>query len=186
VLLKLSPLLLLVAACPGPESRARCEDQRVVGDASAPIELQLVSMMGPLMDGDAIGLSVPPQGGFVIYAGARARNLRACNVTMRAHLIDPGSGNALTNLDQRSADLLLETSGYWGPATKNLEFDLPNIPACPDALGVGIADREAILEVTVTDSAGKTARGSVRVVPRCNRLPRCSCVCGPNYQPGSC
>lgn len=199
MLLKVSPLLILLAACPqadagpvpdaGPEpdaGTAGCPIQHVVGDASAPIDLQLLSLLGPLRDGDSIALSIPPQGGFVIYAGARARNLRACGVVMSAHLIDPQTGLALTNLDGRPSDLLQETSGYWGPATADLEFDLPNIPACPDALGVGIADREASLEVTVTDAAGKTAKASVRVVPRCNGQPGCACICGPNYHPGGC
>jgi hypothetical protein len=140
-----------------------------------------------LHDGDPVPLTVPGQGGYVLYVGARARNLQACGATERALLFDPDTGQALTNLDQRALDFTEEADGYFQPAAAALQFDLPNVPACPDALGKGVAGRTARLEVTVTDAQGNSGKASVLVVPTCpSGDARCACICGPNYKPGGC
>jgi hypothetical protein len=171
---------------------ANCPEQHLLGDAGAPIELQLVALvpgvgLTVLADGAQVPLSQPPQGGRVIYAGARARNLNACGVVMSAHLLDPDGGVAISGLDQRPADLDLEAGGFYGPSEDALIFELPNIPACPDFLGRGVAAMDAILEVTVTDTEGKTAKAALRVVPTCDTADlECPCMCGPDFKPGGC
>ena len=185
----LVPLIgLLAAACPGTPEAPRCNT--VAGSLSQPVALQLIGVAEngspiELHDGDALPLLVPPQGGSVLYAGARATNLRICGVTMSAHLVDPNGGGALSNLDARSSDLTEEHGNFHGSPTFHLTSDLPNIPACPDALGKGLDGKDAILEVTVKDYEGHTGKASVHVVPTCpasNKL--CTCVCGPNYHGG--
>ena len=142
-----------------------------------------------LADGDALGLAVPGQGGYVLYAGVRARNLQACGVTMSAQLVDGTTGQSLTGLDQRQSDLTTPSGDYFLPANDELLFALPNIPACPDPLGKGVQGKSIVLQVTVTDRTRfKAATVRVNVVPTCPQSlqANCQCVCGPNYQAGSC
>ena len=178
-----------LTACP-PDVPQAPHCNTVVGYLDQPVALQPIAIgfdggVQELKDGDAIPLEAPPQGGSVLYAGARGTNLRSCGVTMSAHLVDPDGGRALTNLDARSSDLTEQHGDYFGSPSFHLTSDLPNIPACPDALGKGIDGKEAILEVTVKDYEGRTGKVSVRVVPSCHAGDRlCACICGANYHGG--
>jgi len=177
VLLKLAPLLAIFS-CPGPVPRPPCG---IVGNIAAPVALLPIAADGngnlhALHDGDTVLLQRPSQGGFVIYAGVAATNLNRCLLST-AELIDPATGNPLTNLDQRNADLAIEQAGYFWPPDV---FQTPNIPACPDALHVGVVDRSAILRVDVADIDGRTGRAEVRVTPVCGDDKSCACICGPN------
>jgi len=134
--------------------------------------------LSPLHDGDAVLLMKPPQGGYVIYAGAAARNLPSCGATVTAYLIDSASGTPLTNLDQRRADFTLQSGGFWFPA--QIYSQTPNIPACPDALHVGVAGRSATLHVEVADAQSRKGSVDARVVVSCAGDARCVCVCGPD------
>jgi hypothetical protein len=159
----------------------------VDGDLTQPLQLETVAVdasgaLLPVRDGDSILLQKPPQGGYVIYAGAAARNLMSCHATVTAYLIDAASGSALTNLDQRTADFTLPGGGFFFPAQTYSQT--PNIPACPDALHVGVAGRSATLHVQVTDWQSRTATIETRVVVSCGGDARCTCLCGPN--PSSC
>ena len=182
----------LLCACPGQPAPARPCTQHLWGDGAQPMQLQLVGV-GPnggpveLRDGDPLALLVPPQGGSVLYAGARAANLMACNVNMSAFLREADGGSALTNLDARSSNLEEQHGSFLGPRSDHLTSDLPNIPACPDALGKGVAGKNAILDLTLTDAAGKVGKAQLRVVPTCPPGDaRCACLCGPNYRSGGC
>ncbi|MGZ6142393.1 MAG: hypothetical protein ACXWLM_03590 [Myxococcales bacterium] len=178
-------LLLALAGCPGPQRPPSCTVQ---GDAAQPVELLPIAADGSgnlhaLHDGDTVLLQKPSQGGFVVYAGAAARNLDPCLVQLTAELIDPSTGNPLTGLDQRQADLVSQSGGYWWPASEL--GDLANIPSCPDALHVGVVGRPAILRVDVLDATGRGARVETRVTPVCPAGDAtCACVCGPD--PGGC
>ena len=180
MLLKLAPLALFLA-CAGPPPPAQCGFQ---GDSSRAIELIAFAADGSgalheVQAGDSVLLQKPPQGGFVVYAGAAARNLDVCGVQYTAELIDPASGTPLTNLDQRQADLSAPSAGYYWPSA-GLSH-VANIPACPDALQVGVAGRAAILRVDVLDTSGRRARVEVSVTPVCpSDDPSCACICGPN------
>lgn len=174
-------LLLLLAACPGPQKPLSCTLQ---GDAAQPVQLATISAdtngnLHALHDGDTLLLQKPPQGGYVLYAGAAARNVDPCLVQQSAELIDPASGNPLTSLDQRQANLVNAVDGYLWPDGQLSH--IPNIPACPDALHVGVVGREAILRVDVQDALGRGARIETRVTPVCAAGDTyCACVCGPN------
>ncbi len=185
MLLRCAPLALLLA-CPGPSTPpAQCGFE---GDAAKSIELIAFAAdaSGALHEvhaGDSVLLQRPSQGGFVVYAGAAARNLEICGVQYTAELIDPSSGSPLTGLDQRRADLTVANGGYYWPGA-GLSH-VANIPSCPDALHVGVAGKSAVLRVDVLDSAGRSARIEVNVTPVCpSGDASCPCVCGPN--PGGC
>ena len=197
MLLKRRPLLALAAllcGCTGPNfPRARQDAgpcvQSVVGNASAAIELEPFAIVGGqpkvLHAGDPIPLLVPGQGGYIVYAGARARNLLACDAFITAQLLDPDTGQAATGLSGRSVSFVDSPDGYYQARGDDLESESPNIPACPDQLGLGVAGRTLVLQISVQDSAGKIGKVSIKVVPQCPPGdPHCACVCGPNFHGG--
>jgi hypothetical protein len=161
---------------------------RPAGDLSQPLQLLPISLdaqgaLHALHDGDPVLLQKPPQGGYVIYAGAAARNLEACAAVVTAQLIDVSSGTPITGLDQRNADFTDASAGFFWPS--NAFAQTPNIPSCPDALHQGVVGRKAILRADVTDANQRTARVEVRVTPACPAGDsHCPCICGPN--PGGC
>jgi hypothetical protein len=130
--------------------------------------------------GDPVPLVAPPQGGEVTYVAARVRNVGSCGVKIAARLSDPISGNEI-GFDARQADLMVGRDG-WGrpPATGNAYF--ANVPLCPDYMTFDVQGRAALLSVTVTDHAGRTATASQMVVPTCTQsdpMARslCQCIC---------
>jgi len=177
VLLRHAALIALAACGANPPDPCAAP----VGDPSQPIELQAVAVDASgsilaLHDGDTLLLQKPPQGGYVIYAGAAARNLMPCGATVTAYLLDRSTGAALTNLDQRRADFTVAAGGFWQSAQPYAQT--PNIPACPDALDVGVAGRPATLHVTVSDAQARSASVDVDVTASCGGDPACACVCG--------
>jgi hypothetical protein len=178
--------LLLLCACPGPTPPPpeKCVPPRLVGDLSQPLQLLPISLdaagtLHALQDGDTVLLQKPPQGGYVIYAGAAARNLEACAAVITAQLVDVASGAPITGLDQRNVNFTVASAGYFWPS--NGFTQTPNIPSCPDALHQGVVGRSAILRADVTDASQRTARVEVRVKPVCAADDsRCPCICGPN------
>ncbi|MCA1829223.1 MAG: hypothetical protein ABR567_03810 [Myxococcales bacterium] len=177
MLLRTAVLLALFSCPPGPAPHPPCG---FVGDATRAVALLPIAagadgLLRALHDGDEVQLQKPPQGGFVIYAGVAATNLNRC-LQSTAELIDVASGQPLTGIDQRNADLVDEHVGYFWPPDI---FQTPNIPACPDALHVGVVNRSAILRVDVTDTDGRTGRAEVHVTPVCSDAS-CTCICGPN------
>jgi hypothetical protein len=172
-------LLLALFSCPqDPATHPPCG---IVGDATKPIALLPVAAdasgtLHALHDGDDVLLQKPSQGGFVIYAGVAATNVNRC-LRSTAQLIDRAGGQPLTGIDQRNTDLLGEQAGYFWPQSI---FQTPNIPACPDALHVGVVGRAAILRVDVLDTDGRTGRVEVLVTPVCSGDASCTCVCGPD------
>jgi hypothetical protein len=181
-------LLALLCGCPGPQPAPQCAPQRAQGDLSQsvaliPIALDPGGTLRALHDGDSIVLQRPPQGGYVLYAGAAARNVEACGATLTAQLIDPASGAPMTGLDQRRTDFVVAQDGYFWPA--NGFTQTGNIPACPDLIGGGVLGRDAILRVDVTDANARGARAEVRVKAVCpGGDSGCACLCGP--APGKC
>lgn len=180
MLLRRLPALLCAAACGQARPPPTCE---FAGDAAQPVQLEAFALDASgapavLREGDAVLLQRPPQGGYVIYAGVAARNLEPCGVTVTAYLIDRATGNALTNLDQRRADLTSQSNGYGFPAQSYTQT--PNIPACPDALHAGVVGRAAILHAELTDARSRGATIEVGVIASCASDARCACLCGPN------
>ena len=176
-------LAIVATACPSPGPN-HCTNP-YDGDESAPMQAELVGLTPdadaeamPLTDGGPLYIYGAPQGGYVIYAGAYLKNFSVCDVTLAAELIAPDGGGALTNSDSRQA-LFGGTglAGYSGPS--DLYSDLPNIPACPDALGGNIAGTPAILRVVATDDLGKSATFEMNVLPSCPPNDgACLCECG--------
>jgi hypothetical protein len=178
VLLRALPLLCL-AACHGGAAPAGTCPSFIAGDLAQPVSLQpFNSLSGAVInDGDTVPLTRPQQGGYVIFVGARVRNLRACGLTASAELIDRTTGTAATDLDRRQGDFTEAVAGYFQSPVGDGE---PNIPACPNNLGETIAGKEATLHITVTDAEGRSGVVERRVTPTCSAGDStCASLCGP-------
>jgi hypothetical protein len=181
VLLRFLALCSLIACSPGNDGPRNCS-QHALGDASQPMQLAglTIDINGnaiALPNGGTLLLQRPPQGGYVVYAGVAATNLEACQVSVTAELLDPASGNPLSNLDGRMADLTVANGALYSPS--NGYSMIPNIAACPDALGTFIAGKSATLRVDATDAAGKTGRLEMPVTVQCIQGDSaCACTCG--------
>jgi hypothetical protein len=142
--------------------------------------------------GEVVPLRQPVQGGFVLYAGALFRNLDPCQVTLRAQLREASTGNVISNLDVRQADLEPAPApheGWWRPRMLDSLSTVPNIPVCPDALGFGADGQPAVIELIAIDRENRTVKLEHPVTPTCptNELvAECRCTCGPHYFPGKC
>ena len=188
MLLKCAPLLLLLG-CPTPEGVP--DGGCFVGEADGAVELLPIAVdeqggMFAIADGGSLVLQRPPQGGYVLFAGAAARNLDGCGVSMSAQLLDPATGQSASNLDRRPASLTQAREGYFWPQPANARSQVNNIPVCPDALhSGGITGHTVILRVDAQDVTGRTGHVELPVVPVCRPGDaNCACICGPN--PGGC
>ncbi len=184
--------VLLLAGCPTPQCT-----QPFFGDPQQPMEVAPVldivvaqsAMLVEVQDGDHPHLLPPPQGGFGLFAGVRARHFEPCDAYLRGRIRDPATQMIIQEND-RTVDFSPSSDRAWmEPAAIASFANVSNIVACPDNLGVGIAGRTFRLELTLTDRAGRSATAVRTVVPECAAgacHDECACTCGPNYRPGLC
>ena len=177
-----------------PSSPARCA-AGFVGDRTLPPEARLLMTDGvsreqwEVAPNDPIPLEPPPQGGYVAYVGAAARNLDACGVDLRGTLRDPESGVQL-GFDARTSNLIPDGRG-WAVSDPSDNSNLSNVNVCPDYAARDQQGRPLILEMEVVDRSHRSARVSVPVVPTCGfdnpLLQRdCLCACSADYFLGKC
>ncbi len=143
-------------------------------------------------DGGNVVLAFPPQGGRVIFVGARATNIDACGVQMTGILRDPNSQEV--RIDERTVNLV-STGDGWGTSTlPNVPADAQlanysNIPVCPNGwASTALFDAPFELVLTLQDQRGKMVSASVMVTPRCpddSIEPSCRCICALDYVLGS-
>ncbi len=133
----------------------------------------------------------PPQGGKVIFAGIRATNLDGCGLKLDVALRDPESRGILGG-EIRTVNLtpMADRPG-WGQSSGegNLaEFgfgDFANMAVCPNFTGRDVQRLDGLLDIHVTDKAGRKGSLAVHVVPRCAQkteaaLAECECTCEAN------
>ncbi len=139
--------------------------------------------------GQTFDVQAPPQGGYVLYVGVRARNLDPCGVMLRGQLLDATSGAAASDLDGRKADLHPTGDGWWAPDVSD-PFDVPNVPTCPDYTGGTALGRPLLARVQLTDRAGRTATATSPSLqldcPRDACYADCRCRCAADYDAQSC
>jgi hypothetical protein len=181
-------LLSSLAACPAPERF--CSGP--VGDSSAPIALDVVLRSGDgvatvATDGAPAPLLTPPQGGMVILAGVRAKNLDTCAVNLIAAVRDVCSNRV--QLEGRPVNLTLADDGWAYPSAPAELDNFANIGVCPNNSGARrIYGEPYRIEVTVTDKNGKQGSAAVLVVPFCAEpahAHECECMCAADYVLGS-
>ena len=147
----------------------------------------------PIGDGDRIPLSFPPQGGFVLFVGARMRGLTDSSVELRTRVLDPATAELVTG-DARDIDLVPdpETPGAVIPDLRSYT-NVDNITACPLAWSADIRDRPYVLEAEVTEySTHRVGRSRRTITPTCgagndvNHAALCRCLCETGFAPGKC
>ncbi len=157
-----------------------------IGDLSAPAEMEIVHLdeHGTVIETQpmqAVPLIAPPQGGWIVLLGVRARNID-CRPALITALIDACDNQPL-NVDRRPTQLNVGSDG-WGVSSLT---SFGNLPVCPqltaarDLYGVPYT-----VTVAIEDASGQSATSSLTVVPTClDGNPRCSCECNHDYVVGA-
>jgi hypothetical protein len=161
-----------------------------LGDPAGAPEMELVAL-GPdgkvetIADGASVPLMFPPQGGRVVFAGVRVRNVNACQARLAGALRDLST--QAVRIDNRTVNLTPE-SGGWGGSVGTDISTFANIAACPNQwASQDIYDHEFELVVTLTDKDKRKVTRTVRVTPRCSepgREAECLCMCRLGYKLG--
>jgi hypothetical protein len=144
-----------------------------------------------LAAGAAIDLIYPPQGGFVVFVGARVRNLTDGVVELRGRLLD--ATGALTAEDARTVAMRRDASDpfLWLPDLTSYT-NVSNIPVCPSQSATDRFNVPFTLEVAVSEpSTGRSASGTVAVTTACRQLDPtqlalCRCECAGGFFLGKC
>lgn len=162
-----------------------------VGDPALPVELEVRVLDGdgralPGADGMRVPLLQPPQGGKVIYAGARARNLALCGAQILASLRDGDEAGArIVGLEGRPLRLVDGGDGWAYAAEPMQASSYANLPLCPNHVSTrDIPENPYRLTVTLEDSEGREGSASLAVVPYCaepEHAVECACTCAEDY-----
>jgi hypothetical protein len=175
---------LLVAAlgCGGGPEDPRCP----IGDVSAAPELQIVHLDAQnavinTQPMQLVPLVAPPQGGWIVLLGARARNID-CRLTLTTALVDACNGQII-QIDRRPT-MLVEGSDGWG---LSLESTFGNLPVCPQLTATrDLHNVPYVMRVVVEDDDGRTAMTELTLSPVCpTNMPLCTCQCARDYVVGS-
>lgn len=145
-------------------------------------------------EGEAIPLSLPPQGGHVLWVGAYIRNVHSETIELGARLRDPDT-NALVAEEKRTVVVrpVPGQPGLFQPDIRTVS-QVAHIPVCPVYDPKPIVDTPYILEVSVRElyvEPQRTAKGTRTVTPTCSQSPEaqqpiCRCECEANYTLGKC
>lgn len=167
-----------------------------IGDKDAPIELQVVTLdptytAQPFEAGGDASILFPPQGGRVIFAGVRARNLDPCAVRLSGAVRDPASSQV--RLDTRTVNLDPASDGF-GESDPGDISTFSNVPVCPNSWATtDIFDQTFTLVINVRDRNDKEQMIELDVVPRCDETgteggqdlqKECLCICKQGYVTG--
>lgn len=155
------------------------------GDPTQPIEIQAFAGDGgglrlSVDAGSKIPLIVPPQGGRVLFLGAKVRNLSSCGVQVKGVLRD---AMGKTQVDKRTTNLLSTGDGW--AETDSMDFaSLANVNACPNGWSEGNAFGPMQIEIEVVDAMGRKATVVRDVVLECPDdagKSFCECQCKAGY-----
>jgi hypothetical protein len=158
-----------------------------IGDLTVPAELEIVHLDGsntvmPTQAMAQVPLLPPPQGGWIVLLGARARNLDGCNATLTTALVD-ACDQQIIKVDKRPTVLEPGADG-WGTSTVTT---FGNLPVCPQLTAKrDLHDVPYNVTVVVEDTGGHKASATLAVVPVCPAGDAlCICQCDRDYVIGS-
>jgi hypothetical protein len=187
-------LALQTTACSSSSGPGEPCPAGFLGSASHPPALEILALrpddsVAPVTDGGAVSLMLPPQGGRVLFVGARATNLDGCGLQLTGALRDETSRQV--RVDMRTVNLIATGDG-WGATGVGIVSDavsnFSNIAACPNQWSkTDVFGHTYGLEVTLVDRGGRTVSASVPVVPYCGEpasAAECMCICAAGYTLG--
>lgn len=178
-------LAAALAAC--TDDSAPCPD--FVGDSNAGVELELSTLnpsgtAAPLADGARVRLVLPPQGGRVVFAGVRAKNICAGAVQVTASLRDDCTGRII-GLEGRPIVLARDADGWAAAPAPSELSSYANIAVCPNHVAArDLYDTPYRLELTLKDRLGRSATKNLSVTPGCDtasEAEECRCLCQRDY-----
>ena len=158
-----------------------------VGDPNAPMEMDIIALgingkIATLDEGSDITLMYPPQGGRVVFAGVRARNVNPCAVRIAGALRNPISKQL--SLDNRIVNLQVTADGYAQSDPGDIST-FTNISSCPNQWSDhDLMDVSYELTVTLADHSEQKVTKVLQVTPRCNepgQVGGCRCQCAADY-----
>lgn len=158
-----------------------------VGDPNSPMEMDIIALgingkIAVLEEGSDITLMFPPQGGRVVFAGVRARNVNPCGVRIAGALRDPLSKQV--SIDNRIVNLKVVAEGYAQSDPGDIS-SFANVSSCPNQWsGQDLMDVSYELTVSLTDNGDKKVTKVLPVTPRCDepgQVGGCRCQCDANY-----
>jgi hypothetical protein len=170
----------------GPDVKIGCT-LPFIGDSTKETELELIALKAdytsaPVAEGDSVALLFPPQGGRVIFAGVRARNIDPCSVQLTGSLRDLDTKQIRS--DTRTINLHASNDG-WGQSSDGDIASFANVPMCPNSWSKpNIYGTKYELEVTLTDRAKHKVTKTVGVIPACaepENAAECACICKGGY-----
>jgi hypothetical protein len=180
-----------VVACPSPETNSppSCKAAFIGTKGAAPqIQLVYADSNGdsqPVMEGGAVPMLLPLQGGRVIYAGARVLNMDPCAAFLSASIRDPSNNEV--RLDARTINFTLASDG-WGEVAAGDLSSFGNIPACPNEWSAAsLYEGTYLLDVSVKDREDVTVEAKMHVQPGCaepSEAAECRCICKAGYKLG--
>ncbi|HEY7954040.1 MAG TPA: hypothetical protein VII38_02070 [Polyangia bacterium] len=182
--------LLLLAGCP---QKPDCPIGFIGDPQKAPEAVVLWTdgvsgQFHELTDGQALPLEPPPQGGYVMYVGAKVRNVEGCGLQFSATMYDQMTG-AQVGFDARSTDLTVGADGWGYPQSNN--SNVSNVNGCPQVSTKDVQGVTYNLRMIVTDKRGRSVTIDHPIVPTCaasdpDEQQHCLCTCSKNYYPGKC
>jgi hypothetical protein len=188
-------LLLLATATCGPDDPPVTPPDPptcttgFIGEQGKDPELEL-TILGvddtstPVNAGDPVPIIKPPQGGRVIFVGARARNIDACGVKLTGSLRYDAMA---VRIDSRTVNLKPTDDG-WVTSVDSDISTFANVPVCHNQwTPVDIFGNEFDLSLTIVDKTGRTVKQTVSITPTCaepENLAECECICKGGYMLG--
>lgn len=170
----------------GADARTGCQ-LPFIGDPTKELEIEIIALRAdytsaPVAEGDSVALLFPPQGGRVIFAGVRARNVDPCNAQLTGALRDLDTKQI--RADARTVTLEATDDG-WGRSADSDIASFSNVPMCPNSWSKpNIYGTKYELELTLTDRTKREVTKKVNVIPACaepENAAECACICKGGY-----
>ena len=148
----------------------------------APVYMAPDESVQPLVDGEAVPLVFPPQGGRVLFIGVRATNLSPCGVKLTGVARDLATEQI--RFDARPLNLVPGPDGKGGSIAGDLS-SFSNVPICPNQWASTDAfDQTFGLELQVQDQDGKKGEVKLQAKLTCAEPANeegCKCICKQGY-----
>jgi hypothetical protein len=158
-----------------------------IGDATKDLEIEIIALKAdytsvPVAPGDGVALLFPPQGGRVVFAGVRARNVDPCGAELTGSMRDLATHQI--SADSRTINLEATADG-WGQSADSDVSSFANVPMCPNQWSkTDLYGNTYALDISLRDRKDHHVTKTVNVVPFCaepENAAECACICRGGY-----